>query len=104
MLSNYVRTIKPPKLELQNDCMSMQESFLLSHSRINDQTRWAWPASKRETGCSPIYSIRSAAEKHAAPIRLQTAYITRLLFGGGPRPSMIKQQWGQRYGITRNCI
>ncbi len=34
------------------------------------------PPPKKETGCSPILSsIRSAAENHAAPIRLQTAYV-----------------------------
>ena len=38
--------------------------------------RWAWPASQRGDGLQPYLAFVLAAEKHAAPIRLQTAYIT----------------------------
>ncbi len=43
-----------------------------------DSHRWAWPASKKGAGLQPYLDLAFvlAAEKHAAPIRLQTAYIT----------------------------
>ncbi len=44
--------------------------------RACEVSRWAWPASNKGDGLQPYLAFVLAAEKHTAPIRLQTAYIT----------------------------
>ena len=57
-------------------CLRYMLQKLSNYARSMYSYRWAWPASKRGDGLQPYLAFVLAAENHAAPIRLQTAYIT----------------------------